>query len=72
MDLLKKNSLCFTGKSTDGRRMETLELPEHYFFFLSVHGEFKSAQTITAILQFPERASTEVGKLNPFSPKIFL
>ncbi len=43
MDILKKNGLCFTGKSTDGRRMETLELPDSYFFFASqFHGEFKS------------------------------
>lgn len=42
-DILKKNGLRFTGKSTDGRRMETLELPSHYFFFASqFHGEFKS------------------------------
>ena len=41
--ILEKNGLCFTGKSTDGRRMETLELPNHYFFFASqFHGEFKS------------------------------
>jgi CTP synthase len=40
---LNKNGLCFTGKSTDGRRMETLELPSHYFFFASqFHGEFRS------------------------------
>jgi CTP synthase len=43
MDILKKNGLCFSGKSTDGRRMETLELPDRYFFFASqFHGEFKS------------------------------
>jgi CTP synthase len=43
MDALKKNGLCFSGKSTDGRRMETLELPDRYFFFASqFHGEFKS------------------------------
>jgi CTP synthase len=43
MDLLKKNGLCFSGKSTDGRRMETLELTDRYFFFASqFHGEFKS------------------------------
>ena len=43
MDILKKNGLCFTDKSTDGRRMETLELPDRYFFFASqFHGEFKS------------------------------
>jgi CTP synthase len=42
-EILKKNGLCFTGKSTDGRRMETLELPNNYFFFASqFHGEFKS------------------------------
>ena len=43
VDILKKNGLCFTGKSTDGRRMETLEIPDRYFFFASqFHGEFKS------------------------------
>jgi CTP synthase len=43
MDILKKNGLCFSGKSTDSRRMETLELPDRYFFFASqFHGEFKS------------------------------
>ena len=51
MDILKKNGLCFTGKSTDGRRMETLEIPDLYFFFASqFHGEFKSR---------PGRASPE-------------
>jgi len=43
MEILKKNDLCFSGKSTDGRRMETLELLSKYFFFASqFHGEFKS------------------------------
>jgi CTP synthase len=43
MDILKKNGLRFSGKSTDGRRMEILELPSHYFFFASqFHGEFRS------------------------------
>jgi len=43
MDTLKKNGLVFSGKSTDGRRMEILELPDHYFFLASqFHGEFKS------------------------------
>lgn len=43
IDVLKKNGLCFSGKSSDGRRMETLELPNKYFFFASqFHGEFKS------------------------------
>ncbi|MCX8150818.1 MAG: CTP synthase [Candidatus Bathyarchaeota archaeon] len=42
-EILTKNGLVFSGKSTDGRRMETLELPNHYFFFASqFHGEFKS------------------------------
>ena len=43
MDTLKENGMVFSGKSTDGRRMETLELPDRYFFFASqFHGEFKS------------------------------
>jgi CTP synthase len=43
LETLKNNGLCFTGKSSDGRRMETLELPDKYFFFASqFHGEFKS------------------------------
>jgi CTP synthase len=43
LDILKKNGLCFTGKSSDGRRMETLELPNKYFYFASqFHGEFRS------------------------------
>lgn len=42
-DALRKNGLVFSGKSTDGRRMEILELPDHFFFFASqFHGEFKS------------------------------
>lgn len=42
-DILVKNGLCFTGRSADGRRMETLELPDRDFFFASqFHGEFKS------------------------------
>jgi CTP synthase len=43
LEALKNNGLSFTGKSSDGRRMETLELPNKYFFFASqFHGEFKS------------------------------
>jgi CTP synthase len=43
IDALKNKGLCFTGKSSDGRRMETLELPDKYFYFASqFHGEFKS------------------------------
>jgi CTP synthase len=40
---LEKNGLVFSGRSADGRRMEILELPNHFFFFASqFHGEFKS------------------------------
>jgi CTP synthase len=40
---LQENGLIFSGTSTDGRRIETLELPDKYFFFASqFHGEFKS------------------------------
>lgn len=43
LELLCKNGLVYSGKSTDGRRMETLELPDKYFYFASqFHGEFKS------------------------------
>jgi CTP synthase len=43
LEKLEKNGLVFSGKSVDGRRMEILELPNHYFFFASqFHGEFKS------------------------------
>jgi CTP synthase len=42
-EILKKNGLVFSGESTDGRRMEILELPDHVFFFASqFHGEFNS------------------------------
>jgi len=42
-EVLTKNGLVFSGKSADGRRMETLELTDRYFFFASqFHGEFKS------------------------------
>jgi CTP synthase len=51
MDILRQKGLCFTGKSADGKRMETLELTDRYFFFASqFHGEFKSR---------PGRASPE-------------
>jgi CTP synthase len=43
IDVLCKNGLIYSGKSTDSRRMETLELPSQYFHFASqFHGEFKS------------------------------
>ena len=43
LDKLEKKGIVFSGKSTDGRRMEILELPDHAFFFASqFHGEFKS------------------------------
>lgn len=43
VERLEKEGLVFSGKSPDGRRMEILELPNHFFFFASqFHGEFKS------------------------------
>jgi CTP synthase len=43
MEVLCKNGMVYSGKSADGRRMETLELPDRYFYFASqFHGEFKS------------------------------
>ncbi|MEM2676582.1 MAG: CTP synthase [Candidatus Bathyarchaeia archaeon] len=43
LEKLEREGLVFSGRSPDGRRMETLELPSHYFFFASqFHGEFKS------------------------------
>lgn len=43
IDALKKMGMVFSGKSADSRRMEILELPDHFFFFASqFHGEFKS------------------------------
>jgi CTP synthase len=43
LETLEKSGLVFSGKSVDGRRMETLELQSNFFFFASqFHGEFKS------------------------------
>ena len=43
LEVLAKNGVVFSGRSADGRRMETLELPDKFFFFASqFHGEFKS------------------------------
>jgi CTP synthase len=43
MQRLKEKGLTFSGKSTDGRRMEILELPDRFFFLASqFHGEFRS------------------------------
>ncbi|MEM2093155.1 MAG: CTP synthase [Candidatus Bathyarchaeia archaeon] len=43
VEKLEKEGMVFSGKSPDGRRMEILELPSHFFFFASqFHGEFKS------------------------------
>jgi CTP synthase len=43
LEVLSKNGMVYSGKSADGRRMETLELPDRYFYFASqFHGEFKS------------------------------
>ncbi|MEM2546828.1 MAG: gamma-glutamyl-gamma-aminobutyrate hydrolase family protein, partial [Candidatus Bathyarchaeia archaeon] len=43
VEKFEKQGLVFSGRSPDGRRMEILELPNHFFFFASqFHGEFKS------------------------------
>jgi CTP synthase len=43
LETLQKNGLVYSGKSADSRRMEILELPDHFFFLASqFHGEFKS------------------------------
>jgi len=40
---LEQDGLIFSGRSLDGRRMEILELPSHYFFIATqFHGEFRS------------------------------
>jgi len=40
---LEEHGLVFSGKSSDGRRMEMLEIPGKFFFYASqFHGEFKS------------------------------
>jgi CTP synthase len=40
---LEQGGLIFSGRSLDGRRMEILELPSHYFFIATqFHGEFRS------------------------------
>jgi CTP synthase len=42
-ETLKKNGIVFSGKSTDGKRIESIELPDKYFFLATqFHGEFKS------------------------------
>jgi len=43
IEILEKNGLVFSGKSIDGKRMETIELPNKYFYIATqFHGEFKS------------------------------
>jgi CTP synthase len=43
IETLTKNDLVFSGKSTDDKSMEIIELPDKYFFFATqFHGEFKS------------------------------
>lgn len=40
---LEEHGIVFSGKSPDGKRIEILELPGHFFFFATqFHGEFKS------------------------------
>ncbi len=43
LEKLQKGGLTFSGKSVDGKRMEILEIHNHYFFLATqFHGEFKS------------------------------
>ncbi|MCL2643164.1 MAG: CTP synthase [Candidatus Bathyarchaeota archaeon] len=43
IETLNKNGLVFSGKSTDNKRMETLELPnKHFYIATQFRGEFKS------------------------------
>jgi CTP synthase len=43
IETLNKNGLVFSGKSDDNTRIETLELPDKYFYLATqFHGEFKS------------------------------
>ncbi len=43
MEKLHNSGLVFSAKSMDGKRMEILEIPSHYFFVATqFHGEFKS------------------------------
>lgn len=43
VDALQDAGLIFSAKSPDKRRMEALELPDHYFFYATqFHPEFKS------------------------------
>lgn len=71
LDVFKKFGLNFTGKSTDGRRMETLELPDKFFFFASqFHGEFKSrpAHPSPEYVGFIQACvNKKLGKPKPFS-----
>ncbi len=43
LEKLEENGIVFSGRNSEGTRMEILELPGHPFFFASqFHGEFKS------------------------------
>jgi len=43
---LEHGGLVFSGRSIDGRRMEILELPSHYFYIATqFHAEFRSRPT---------------------------
>jgi len=42
-DILQKHGLVYSGCTPDGKRMEVLEIPKHFFFFATqFHPEFKS------------------------------
>jgi len=69
LEKLERNGLVFSGRSTDGRRMEILELPNSFFFFASqFHGEFKSrpARPDPEYYGFVKACSDrKTGKLKP-------
>jgi CTP synthase len=46
IDKIESSGMCFTGRSTDSKRMEILELPDKlYFIATQFHPEFKSRPT---------------------------
>ena len=69
LPLLVQNGIVFSGKTQDGLRMETLELPERFFFFATqFHPEFKSrpGRPDPAFYGFIKAAlDSKQGKKNP-------
>jgi CTP synthase len=73
--LLIQSGIVFSGKTLDGLRMETLELPEKFFFFATqFHPEFKSrpGRPDPAFYGFVKAAlDKKLGKPHPeFDPEI--